>query len=148
MLSFIVSLLSARQFVPFENTTNGCVDAAVNYAFAQNGKGYSQNQCSGRAGECCRLGPNCFDCSGLVYMAYKQSGRTVPTTTRGYPGGLANVGVNNAQPGDILWRTGHVGLVGYNNQAVHAANPTTGVVILSLPVWIRYNYPTHAFRVC
>ncbi|KAK2944236.1 hypothetical protein BLNAU_20846 [Blattamonas nauphoetae] len=148
MLFFTVSLISATQFVPFENATNGCVETAVGYATKQNGKGYSQNQCTGRAGECCRLGPNCFDCSGLVYMAYKQAGKSVPTTTRGYPGGLKSVGVGNAKPGDILWRSGHVGLVINNNQVVHAANPTRGVYILSLSSFKQYNNPTAAYRVC
>ncbi|KAK2947620.1 hypothetical protein BLNAU_17453 [Blattamonas nauphoetae] len=148
MFYFIVSLVSATEFVPFENATNGCVDTAVRYAFAQKGKGYSMAQCTGAAGQCCRLGPKCFDCSGLVYMAYKKAGKKVPGTTYGYPGGLKSVGVKNAKPGDLLWNKGHVGMVGYNGQTIHAANPKDGVVVLSTSVWIRYNYPTHAYRVC
>ncbi|KAK2947621.1 putative Cyclin-dependent kinase 2 [Blattamonas nauphoetae] len=147
MFYFIVSLVSATEFVPFENATNGCVDTAVRYAFAQKGKGYSMAQCTGAAGQCCRLGPKCFDCSGLVYMAYKKAGKKVPGTTYGYPGGLKSVGVKNAKPGDLLWNKGHVGMVGYNGQTIHAANPKDGVVVLSTSVWIRYNYPTHAYRI-
>ncbi|KAK2950946.1 hypothetical protein BLNAU_14136 [Blattamonas nauphoetae] len=143
-----ISILAAREFVPFENATNGCVETAVSYAFAQNGKGYSQNQCTGRAGECCRLGPKCFDCSGLVYMAYKQAGKKVPTSTGGYPGGLSSVGLGNARPGDILWRSGHVGIVGNGNQVIHAANPTRGVYIMTLANFKQYLSPTHAYRVC
>jgi len=43
-------------------------------------------------------------------MAYKSAGKTVPTSTGGYPGGLREVTGQALQPGDILWRSGHVGL--------------------------------------
>ncbi|KAK2962854.1 hypothetical protein BLNAU_2289 [Blattamonas nauphoetae] len=148
MIVLLFASITASEFVPFQNSSNGCVDTVVSYSFKQNGKGYSQAQCTGRAGECCRLGPNCYDCSGLVYMAYKQAGITAPITTYGYPGNFKAVGLANAQPGDVLWNTGHVGIVGYNNQVIHAANPTRGIYIMTLANFKTYCAPTQAFRAC
>lgn len=54
-------------------SVNSC---AVGWAQNQIGKGYSQQN---------RYGPSTFDCSGLVYMAYKNCGKTVPTYTGAYP---------------------------------------------------------------
>ncbi|KAK2944239.1 hypothetical protein BLNAU_20849 [Blattamonas nauphoetae] len=114
------------------NASNGCVDIAIDYAFAQEGKPYSDLPCYNRTGECCRFGPNCFDSAGLIYVAYRQARQKVPPTHQGYPGGLKSVGVGNAKPGDILWRSGHVGLLGKNDKVVHLSNPNRGVYILSL----------------
>ena len=96
------------------------------------GKGYSQNQCTGRKGECCRLGPNCYDCSGLVYMGWKQVGVTIPTWTGAYPGNMKRVSPSNIRAGDVLWRTGHVGMYVGGGVVVHAANSRVGVIKQSL----------------
>jgi cell wall-associated NlpC family hydrolase len=103
-------------------------DAAANFARAQVGKGYSQ---------AARLGPNSFDCSGLVLKAYQAAGKNVPTTTSGYPGGLQRVN-GNPQTGDILWKSGHVGMYVGNNQVVHAANARKGVEIRDMNYYKTY----------
>jgi len=100
---------------------------AASFARAQVGKGYSQ---------AARLGPNSFDCSGLVKTAWARAGVTVPNTTSGYPGGLRRV--NDLQVGDILWRSGHVGIYVGNNQVVNAENPRSGVQIRDLDWYKRY----------
>lgn len=109
---------------------------AASYAKAQVGKGYSQQA---------RLGPNSFDCSGLVKMAWKHAGKTVPNTTSGYPGGLKAVS-GALQPGDILWRSGHVGLYVGNNQVVNAENPRTGVRQRDLSYFKKYLGYTRVYR--
>jgi hypothetical protein len=108
---------------------------AADYARAQVGKGYSQQN---------RLGPSSFDCSGLVYMAWKAAGKTVPTWTGAYPGNTRQV--NNLEVGDILWSSGHVGIYVGNNQVVNAENPRTGVQLRSLDYFRRYMGYSRIYR--
>lgn len=70
-----------------------------------------------------RYGEFQYDCSSLVYRLYKQYFNIdVPTSTSGY--GNANLIGSPAsvqlQPGDVLWREGHVEIYIGNNQRVGA----------------------------
>lgn len=76
-----------------------------------------------------RRGPRCFDCSGLVNKAWELQGVTVPWTTHGYPtSNMIRVAPSNVQPGDVLYRSGHVGMFVGNGEVVHAANTKQGVI--------------------
>lgn len=55
-------------------------------------------------------GPRCYDCSGLTRAAWLAGGRAIPRTSEEQLAALAPVPFEAAQPGDILWRPGHVGL--------------------------------------
>lgn len=55
-------------------------------------------------------GPRCFDCSGLTRAAWRAGGRAIPRTSEEQVAALAPVDFAAIQPGDILWRPGHVGL--------------------------------------
>ena len=55
-------------------------------------------------------GPRCYDCSGLTRAAWLAGGRAIPRTSEEQLAALAPVPLEVAQPGDILWRPGHVGL--------------------------------------
>jgi peptidoglycan DL-endopeptidase CwlO len=55
-------------------------------------------------------GPRCFDCSGLTRAAWMAGGRAIPRTSEAQLAALTPVGPGGVQPGDILWRPGHVGL--------------------------------------
>jgi cell wall-associated NlpC family hydrolase len=55
-------------------------------------------------------GPGCYDCSGLTRAAWLAGGRVIPRTSEDQARGLGEVPLADAQPGDILWRPGHVGL--------------------------------------
>ena len=55
-------------------------------------------------------GPRCFDCSGLTRAAWRAGGRAIPRTSEEQLAALVPVPFEAAQPGDILWRPGHVGL--------------------------------------
>lgn len=89
-------------------------------------------------------GPNAFDCSGLVYWAYKQLGVILPRSSQAMAvGGLA-VPLNDIQPGDLVIYYGdssHVGLYAGNGQIVHA--PTFGQTVTLAPL---HNAPITTVR--
>ncbi len=84
-----------------------------------------------------RLGgttPKGFDCSGLIWWAYRQYGIAVPRVTEAQANAGANVGGSPMRPGDILvfdtkrGRTGlHTGLYTGNGRFVHS--PTSGKLV-------------------
>ncbi|MBM4376144.1 MAG: C40 family peptidase [Deltaproteobacteria bacterium] len=65
-------------------------------------------------------GPECFDCSGLTYTSWRAAGRTIPRTSELQREKLAPVPMHALEPGDILWRPGHVGLYVGNGWVIHA----------------------------
>lgn len=75
---------------------------------------------------------NGTDCSGFVMSVYANFGVSLPHSSsalrsKGYDvGGLAN-----AQPGDIVCYSGHVGLYVGNGQIVHASTSKTGIIVSS-----------------
>lgn len=74
---------------------------------------------------------NGTDCSGFVMSVYAAFGVSLPHSStadrsRGY---AVEGGVANAQPGDIICYSGHVGIYIGNGQIVHASNERTGIII-------------------
>jgi cell wall-associated NlpC family hydrolase len=67
-----------------------------------------------------------FDCSGLVYAAYRSIGRAIPHSTWGQMAIGMRLGFRQLRPGDLLFTEGggHVMLVVSNRVAVEA--PHTG----------------------
>ncbi len=75
---------------------------AMNYALHQAGKWY----CWGGTG------PSCYDCSGLVYMAYGHIGISLPRTTYGMLASPKLVRVYHPMRGDLaFFGSGHVELM-------------------------------------
>lgn len=72
-------------------------------------------------------GPNSFDCSGLVMWCYAQAGVYLDHYSGSQKESGAVIPVSQAQPGDILWKSGHVGIYIGNGQYIHA--PQTGDVV-------------------
>lgn len=72
-------------------------------------------------------GPNTFDCSGLVMWCYAQAGVSLDHYSGSQGQSGAVIPVSQAQPGDILWKSGHVGIYIGNGQYIHA--PQTGDVV-------------------
>ena len=78
-----------------------------------------------------------FDCSGLIYWAYKQHGINVPRITKSQARVGEKIGRNGLRPGDILvFRTSrflmsfwHTGLYAGGNKFIHAPNSRTRVKV-------------------
>lgn len=106
---------------------------AVRYALAQLGKPYVWGN----------EGPNSFDCSGLVWAAYRYAGVTMQArTARAQYYSTRLVPPNRLLPGDLIFfgpdKTNpesihHVGIYIGNSRIVHA--PTAGDVVKVSPIW-------------
>lgn len=75
-------------------------------------------------------GPNSFDCSGLVMWCYAQTGKSLPHSSSALRSSAkAVIPVSEAQPGDVLWRPGHVAICieAGGGKYIHA--PHTGDVV-------------------
>jgi len=73
---------------------------------------------------------NGADCSGFVMSVYANFGVSLPHSSSadrsvGYDVG----GLDNAQPGDIVCYSGHVGIYIGNGQIVHASTSKTGIIV-------------------
>ena len=78
---------------------SGAAAAAIAFAKAQLGKPY----CWGGQG------PNCFDCSGLVFAAYAAAGIHIARTTYQWQQDGPQVPLSQIQPGDLLFSAGSDG---------------------------------------
>ena len=73
------------------------------------------------------------DCSGFVMSVYEHFGISLPHSSAQ----LAHVGtdvgrsLSNAQPGDLICYSGHVGIYIGNGQIVHASTESTGIKVSS-----------------
>jgi cell wall-associated NlpC family hydrolase len=98
---------------------NAIVSVAVNYAEGQLGKPYLLGG----------TGPDAFDCSGLVMMAYRSAGVNIPRTSQEQWAQLPHVPASKMVPGDLVFfagsdgtatAPGHVGLVVGKNLMIEA----------------------------
>ena len=77
-------------------------------------------------------GPNSFDCSGLTQWCYRQVGISIPRVDTSQRAAASSIlSVSEAQPGDILWMWGHVGIYIGGGQYIHAPQPGDVVKIAS-----------------
>jgi cell wall-associated NlpC family hydrolase len=120
------------------STATGSAAAVVAFAQAQVGKAYVSGA----------TGPSAYDCSGLVQAAFKQVGISLPRVSQAQSTAGTQVGLDNLQPGDILYWGGagsayHVGVYVGGGMFVGAQNSSTGVVERPL----SYDPPSGAVRV-
>ena len=74
-------------------------------------------------------GPDAFDCSGLVAWCYAQIGISLPHYTESmYSCASARFSPSEAQPGDVLYKSGHVGISTGGINAIEAMGSRWGVV--------------------
>ncbi|MCM1144561.1 MAG: NlpC/P60 family protein [Blautia sp.] len=75
---------------------------------------------------------NGTDCSGFVMSVYNNFGVSLPHSSAADRNvGAAVNGLENAQPGDIICYSGHVGIYAGNGQIVHASTSRTGIIVSS-----------------
>lgn len=73
---------------------------------------------------------NGTDCSGFVMSVYNNFGVNLPhSSSADRSVGAAVNGLENAQPGDIICYSGHVGIYAGNGQIVHASTPRSGIIV-------------------
>ena len=73
---------------------------------------------------------NGADCSGFVMSVYGNLGVSLPHSSAADRNvGAAVNGIENAQPGDIICYSGHVGIYAGNGQIVHASTSKTGIIV-------------------
>lgn len=93
-----------------------------------------------------------YDCSSFVSRLYTQyfgisrldagtAGRGTDNIRVNAKSKYTQVSLNSLQPGDILWRDGHVALYIGNNQTAEAASTKTGIVVRTMGKY------TEAYRI-
>jgi cell wall-associated NlpC family hydrolase len=91
---------------------------ATRFAAAQIGKRY----CWGG------VGPECFDCSGLVQQSWLAAGVRLPRTADAIATAVPEVSLDDLQAGDVLWWPGHVGIYAGQGWVIDAYDRHHGVV--------------------
>ncbi len=119
---------SAGVSVPSTASTSWAAPGAIAFAMSKLGYPYIWGG----------VGPAGYDCSGLVMMAYKSQGVSIPRgATDQYRAG-AKIPYNEKQPGDLIfWGSPsyqyHVAMYIGNNQIIEAPSP--GQTVRIGPIW-------------
>ncbi len=91
-----------------------------------------------RAVRTATVGPDAFNCSGLVQYAYSRAGANVPRTTRAQYDAVHRRYLDQLEPGDLVFfrtsgiQVSHVGIYVGDDQFVHAPKSGSDVHISSL----------------
>lgn len=103
---------------PLQNPGSGKAEKALGFARSQVGKPYRWGA----------TGPNAYDCSGLMYAAYKFAGVNIPRTTAGQVIGGKPVSRSQLLPGDLVFPyPGHVFMYAGNGNVIEAPHTGTNV---------------------
>jgi len=77
-------------------------------------------------------GPATFDCSGLTSFAWAAAGVHLPHSSRAQYASLRRVPLDELQPGDVVYRPGHIGLYIGKGRMIHA--PQSGQNVEIAPI--------------
>lgn len=107
-------------------TVSSKTEQAVQIALQQKGKSYVWGA----------VGPNSFDCSGLIYFAYRQAGFTInhrctTATMANQTSPFKKISASELRRGDLILYynpISHVGIYLGNDKVVHAATESLGVI--------------------
>jgi peptidoglycan DL-endopeptidase CwlO len=110
----------------YTGPASGSARLALEYAYEQKGAPYKYGG----------TGPysSGFDCSGLVMMAWRHAGVSLPRVVPDQYNATRRVARSDLQPGDLVFfdSLNHVGIYVGNNQFLHAPHTGTVVQIASL----------------
>lgn len=82
--------------------------------------------------------PSGWDCSGFTSYVFAHFGVTLPHSSEGQRG--AGIKVSDPQPGDLMWKPGHVGIYIGNGKMIHASTPRTGTLVASTSWYSGWEY--------
>ena len=103
------------------------------------------------------IGPNSFDCSGLIFTVSRESiGKQLPRTTKAIYNFCQEIDAKEREAGDLVFfkttssgEVSHVGLYIGSSQFIHAVSdgPNTGVIVSSLKesYWKSHYYCTRRY---
>ena len=77
-------------------------------------------------------GPSAFDCSGLVSYVYGQFGTSLPHSSECIRSAGTVISAAEAQPGDVIWWSGHVAIYVGDGMMVSAESESVGVQYLAV----------------
>nr|WP_073293940.1 C40 family peptidase [Parolsenella massiliensis] len=112
------------------NLSSSARDIIISTAYSKIGCGYVYGA----------SGPSNYDCSGLVQACYAAAGISVSHSS-GSLAGYCNKPASQAEPGDIVWRAGHVGIYIGGGTTIEAMSPSQGVTYGSLSTFVRAGSP-------
>lgn len=101
--------------------TSANAQAVINYALQYLGTPYRYGGTT----------PAGWDCSGFTSYVYGHFGISLSHQSEAQRGVGTRVSAADAQPGDLMWKPGHVGIYLGNGMMVHASTPRTGTIVSS-----------------
>src|SRR5664280_2046534 len=81
------------------------------------------------------VGPDSFDCSGLMLWAWQQAGIEIPRNSAAQADTLPNIPLDQLQPGDLVTfysPVSHVGMYVGNGLVLHASMPGVPITVVPL----------------